>query len=224
MEMKTKRRYCHYMQKIINLSAHPICIRESNGDFLICNHAFAETFLMNLKLTEWLSNLDFETSHKLCDLEIEAYSLELGLVIEENIIINGISWDFFITKLNVGNVAISIWQFTRIYRKIVLAKRFSSRIMETLTTIKAVVSDLNESQRNNLALYYLGASHSLISKILNISIGTSKNRIRNIQNKIPIDDKEEIFIIIHISGLSILFVKQITNLINKNVNNLLRKK
>ncbi|MEC5319391.1 hypothetical protein VSX61_10635 [Brenneria populi subsp. brevivirga] len=225
MNKKTenKNNYYRSIQEVINLSVHPICIRGNNGIFLICNRSFSESFLDDLKLTEWLSNLDFETSHKLCDLEIEVYSLEVGIIIEENIIINGHTWDFIITKLTIENMVITVWEFSRIYRKIGSGKKFRPQIMEAINILKTTISNLNESQRNNLALYCLGASHNLISKILNISVGTSKNRIRDIQNKLPINNKEDIFIIIHISGISFILLKYIAQLITNNVNRLLKK-
>ncbi|HIB5996381.1 TPA: hypothetical protein ACWXCU_004646 [Klebsiella pneumoniae] len=219
----SKNIYYHYIQEVINLSTQPICIRENSGEFLICNKSFSEFFLRELKLTEWLSSVDFEISHKLCELEIEAYSLDIGVVIEENIVVNGKMWDFIVTKLIIENNTITVWKFSRIYRKIGMANRFSSNILNAITSFKEIVAKLNESQRNTLALYYLGASHNFISKILNISVGTSKNRILHIQNNIPIDNKDEIFIIIHVSGMSLVFIKHVIRLLSTNVNRLLKK-
>lgn len=145
------------------------------------------------------------------------------MVIEENIVVNGKMWDFIVTKLIIENNTITVWKFSRIYRKIGMANRFSSNILNAITSFKEIVAELNESQRNTLALYYLGASHNFISKILNISVGTSKNRILHIQNNIPIDNKDEIFIIIHVSGMSLVFIKHVIRLLSTNVNRLLKK-
>jgi hypothetical protein len=45
------------------------------------------------------------------------------VVIEENIVVNGKVWDFIVTKLIIENNTITVWMFSRIYRKMGMAKQ-----------------------------------------------------------------------------------------------------
>ena len=219
----TQKKCYNYLQQFINLSVDPICLRENSGEFLICNHSFTEKLLGNLQLTEWLSTLDFETSYKLSALELEAHTLEFGIVMEENINLRGTQWDFIITKLIIDGIVMTIWQFSRIYRKVVLNNKFEPGLTAAIDRLKQLVQELKESQLNNLTLYCLGASHNLIARILNISTGTSKNRIKSIQDRLLIENKEELFILFHVSGISVVLYKRTLQTLVKNVNRLLNK-
>lgn len=219
----TQKNCYNYLQQFINLSVDPICLRENSGEFLICNHSFTEKLLGNFKLTEWLSTLDFETSYKLSALELEAHALEFGIVMEENINLRGAQWDFIITKLIIDGIVMTIWQFSKIYRKVVLHNKFEPQLAAAIDRLKQLVQELKESQRNNLTLYCLGASHNLIARLLNISIGTSKNRIKSIQDRLLIENKEELFILFHVSGISVLLYKRTLQTLVNNVNKLLNK-
>lgn len=212
-----------FLQQFINLSVDPICLRENSGEFLFCNHSFTEKLLGNLQLTEWLSTLDFETSYKLSALELEAYALECGMVMEENISLRGKQWDFIITKLMIDGIVMTLWQFSRIYRKVVLKHKFEPALTAAIDRLQRLVHELKESHKSNLTLYCLGASHGLIARILNISTGTSKNRIKHIQDRLLIGSKEELFILFHVSGISALLYTRMLQTIASNVNKLLNK-
>lgn len=220
---ESKSIYYHYLQQVINLSADPICLRADSGQFLICNHSLTEKLLGNLKLTEWLPTLDFETSYKLSALELELQTLDFGIIIEENINLRGHRWDFIISKLVVEGIVLTLWQFSTIYRKVVLKNTFSPGISAAIDRLEKLVPELKDSHKSNLTLYCLGASHGLIARILNISIGTSKNRIKRIQEKLMIEQKEELFVLFHISGLSVLLYKRTLQILVSNVSKLLNK-
>lgn len=215
--------YYHYLQKIINLSADPICLRENSGQFLICNHSFTEKLLGNLQLTEWLPTLDFETSYKLSALELEVQALDFGIIIEENISVKGHRWDFIISKLVIEGIALTLWQFSNIYRKVIFKNKFSPGISAAIDRLEKLLPELKDSHKSNLTLYCLGASHGLIARILNISEGTSKNRIKSIQERLMIEKKEELFVLFHISGLSVLLYKRTLQILVSNVTRLLNK-
>ena len=117
----------------------------------------------------------------------------------------------------------TIWQFSKIYRKVVLHNKFEPQLAAAIDRLKQLVQELKESQRNNLTLYCLGASHNLIARLLNISIGTSKNRIKSIQDRLLIENKEELFILFHVSGISVLLYKRTLQTLVNNVNKLLNK-
>ncbi|ELA1619183.1 TPA: hypothetical protein OMI73_005178 [Klebsiella pneumoniae] len=215
--------YVHHLQQTIEFSDNPVCIRANNKDFILCNQAFSDKFLIGTELTEWLSSVDFELSYKLSALDLEACIIKSGVIVEESIMISGRVWDFIITKLIIDGIIITIWQFSRIYRVTISTEKIPSDIARTIKYFKEIYSGLKESQKKNLVLYCSGASHRLISSILSISPGTSKNRIKNIQTLLSIDKKEELFIIFHISGLSLLCIRDTIQLATKEVKNLLKK-
>ncbi|HBY5157897.1 TPA: conjugal transfer protein TraJ, partial [Klebsiella pneumoniae] len=78
-------------------------------------------------------------------------------------------------------------------------------------------------QIETLALYSFGASHNQISEVLNIAVGTSKNRVNRILAALPIRTREEVFYFLFASRMAFSFCKVVTELIGSRVNKLLTK-
>ncbi|MDR4658451.1 hypothetical protein PAG51_25810 [Klebsiella pneumoniae] len=82
---------------------------------------------------------------------------------------------------------------------------------------------LTDVQIETLALYSFGASHNQISEVLNIAVGTSKNRVNRILAALPIRTREEVFYFLFASRMAFSFCKVVTELIGSRVNKLLTK-
>ncbi|HAT3652236.1 TPA: conjugal transfer protein TraJ [Raoultella ornithinolytica] len=145
------------------------------------------------------------------------------MFIEENLSINGKSWDFIIEKMTFENVEFSLWKFCHLQRGGFLLSPVRSNFVKKVNAFKNAIGLLNEVQLETLSLYSFGASHHHISEILNIAEGTSKNRINRIYARLPIRSKEDVFYLIYASGMAYSFFKISNEVISKRVNKLLNK-
>lgn len=68
-----------------------------------------------------------------------------------------------------------------------------SGFIKKLNEFKNALGFLTDVQIETLALYSFGASHNQISEVLNIAVGTSKNRVNRILAALPIRTREEVF-------------------------------
>lgn len=212
------------LQSTVDLSSHPACIRLRDGSFSHCNHSFSTTFLPNIEVNTWFKNIEIASSLRLSALDAEIYSVGQQVFIEENLSINGESWDFIIERMTFGNVEFSLWKFCHFQRGGFLLSPVRSNFVKKINAFKNAIGLLSEVQLETLALYSFGASHHHISEILNIAEGTSKNRINRIYARLPIQSKEDVFYLIYASGMAYSFFKVTNEIISRRVNKLLNKR
>ena len=98
-----------------------------------------------------------------------------------------------------------------------IAEKYETIIKQNITTTR--LRDFYDIYM----IFKLKSDKINIDNLKRAILETSKNRILHIQNNIPIDNKDEIFIIIHVSGMSLVFIKHVIRLLSTNVNRLLKK-
>lgn len=125
------------------------------------------------------------------------------MLIEENLPINGNRWDFIIERMSFDGTEFTLWKFCHLQRGgFTVSCSFWFYKNSTNLRMHSVLTDV---QIETLALYSFGASHNQISEVLNIAVGTSKNRVNRILAALPIRTREEVFIFIRQwNGLFIL--------------------
>ncbi|MEX0468004.1 conjugal transfer protein TraJ [Klebsiella pneumoniae] len=171
------------MQLTVNLSSHPACIRLRDGSFSHFNHSFATTFLHNINVNIWFNRLEISSSLRLSALDAEVYSGDRKMLIEENLPINGNRWDFIIERMSFDGTEFTLWKFCHLQRGGFLLSPVRSGFIKKLNEFKNALGFLTDVQIETLALYSFGASHNQISEVLNIAVGTSKNRVKEGANK-----------------------------------------
>lgn len=211
------------MQLTVNLSSHPACIRLRDGSFSHFNHSFATTFLHNINVNIWFNRLEISSSLRLSALDAEVYSGDRKMLVEENLPINGNRWDFIIERMSFDGTEFTLWKFCHLQRGFFLLSPVRSGFIKKLNEFKNALGFLTDVQIETLALYSFGASHNQISEVLNIAIGTSKNRVNRILAALPIRTREEVFYFLFASGMAFSFCKVVTELIGSRVNKLLNK-
>ena len=117
----------------------------------------------------------------------------------------------------------SFSHFNHLQRGGFLLSPVRSGFIKKLNEFKNALGFLTDVQIETLALYSFGASHNQISEVLNIAIGTSKNRVNRILAALPIRTREEVFYFLFASGMAFSFCKVVTELIGGRVNKLLNK-
>lgn len=80
-----------------------------------------------------------------------------------------------------------------IFNEAVFTVSCSFWFYKKLNEFKNALGFLTDVQIETLALYSFGASHNQISEVLNIAVGTSKNRVNRILAALPIRTREEVF-------------------------------
>ncbi|MET5081244.1 conjugal transfer protein TraJ [Klebsiella pneumoniae] len=203
--------------------SHPACIRLRDGSFSHFNHSFATTFLHNINVNIWFNRLEISSSLRLSALDAEVYSGDRKMLIEENLPINGNRWDFIIERMSFDGTEFTLWKFCHLQRGGFLLSPVRSGFIKKLNEFKNALGFLTDVQIETLALYSFGASHNQISEVLNIAVGTSKNRVNRILAALPIRTREEVFYFLFASGMAFSFCKVVTELIGSRVNKLLTK-
>ncbi|RSV97772.1 conjugal transfer protein TraJ [Klebsiella aerogenes] len=145
------------------------------------------------------------------------------MLIEENVTINGKRWDFIVEKMSFKGNKFTLWKFCHIQRGGFLLSPARNNLISKINAFKNAVIILSDVQLETLSLYAFGASHTIISDVLNISAGTSKNRINRIYSTLPVKTKDEVFYLLYASGLAMSFFRVVGELMSKRVNRLLNK-
>nr|MCI7860793.1 conjugal transfer protein TraJ [Klebsiella pneumoniae] len=135
------------------------------------------------------------------------------MLVEENLPINGNRWDFIIERMSFDGTEFTLWKFCHLQRGGFLLSPVRSGFIKKLNEFKNALGFLTDVQIETLALYSFGASHNQISEVLNIAIGTSKNRVNRILAALPIRTREEVFYFLFASGMAFSFCKVVTELI-----------
>lgn len=211
------------LKSSINHSNHPACIRLRNGTIPVCNLQFTSEFLNSTPLESWLDSIDISTSLILTSLDAEVYSSENQILMEENLSILGQRWDFIVERMDVGDNEFTVWKFCHLRRGTSFSSDSSALFGGKINTFKNSLMALSDIQLETLALYSFGASHQVIADVLNVSVGTSKNRINKITSILSAQSRDEMFYLIHASGIAFSLFRMLRDIVNKRVNRLLIK-
>ncbi|ENZ2930162.1 conjugal transfer transcriptional regulator TraJ [Salmonella enterica] len=198
-------RQINLLENLITVIQHfpnPACIRNVSGKFLFCNALFRELFLKETYSAEkWLlSQPDF--SELISITEMEVYRNEhthLNLV--EDIFIQNRFWTISVQFFYSKPDGIVVWEFfdaTHVRHTNNYKPRFSGdydikKLIETIRDISSVSSFRNDV----FYLYSSGLSHSSISKILNISIATSKKHASFVCSHFSVCNRDELIILLY---------------------------
>lgn len=211
------------LQITVNLSGHPACVRLPDGSFSNYNLSFATTFLCNVNVKAWFESIETFSSLRISALDTEIYVTEQKIFIEENVTINGEKWDFIVEKMSFKGNEFTLWKFCHLQRGGFLLSPARNNLISKVNAFKNAVLVLSDVQLETLSLYSFGASHQIISEVLNISVGTSKNRINRIYSNLPVKTKDEVFYLLYASGLAMSFFRSVGELMSRRVNRLLNK-
>ncbi|MGE0968593.1 sigma factor-like helix-turn-helix DNA-binding protein (plasmid) [Klebsiella sp. WOUb02] len=211
------------LQGLVRFSDQPTCLRLRCGNFLCRNSSFDHAFLKSVDFNHWFESIEINTSLRLSALEAEIYADNKFVFVEENLSINGFRWDVIIEKIFYMNTEATVWKFCHIRRGAFLMSPRNTQFINQINDFKMAISLLNDVQHETFALYILGASHQCISQVLNISVGTSKNRINRILALLPEQIRDDVFILAFASGVVVSLFRTANELLCRNVTKMLNK-
>ncbi|ELC8790415.1 conjugal transfer transcriptional regulator TraJ [Salmonella enterica] len=198
---------------------NPACIRDISGKFLFCNDLFRKFFLNKTHSAEnWLlSQTDF------CELisvtEMEAYRNEhTHLNLLEDVFIQNRFWTISVQLFENNLDGFVVWEFfdaTHVH----YTNNFKTRFPVDYDIIRCIeeikdTSSIASSRTDVFYLYGSGLSHSVISKILNISIATSKNHASVIRSHFSVGNRDELILLLYKKKFIHNLVAKVMGIIN----------
>ena len=211
------------LQLSVNLSSHPACVRLRDGTFTHFNASFASTFLCSVKFADWLNSIDIASALRLSALDVEIYSNEEIVLLEENITLNSQRWDFIIEKMAFMDNEFTLWKFCHVQRGPFFMPLYPSKTLSKVNDFKKAIRMFGEVKFETFALYCLGASHQVISEVLSIQESTSKRRVNRIYADLPVKSRDEVYYLIFASGVASQLFKVASEILSRRVTRLLNK-
>ncbi|EIV2296600.1 TPA: conjugal transfer protein TraJ [Klebsiella pneumoniae] len=205
---------------IMNYS-FPVCIHDQSGDFPAFNAAFLHEFGGGLKSErKWEEFIGTETFLDMRELELMTQIQQSNFHIERCIYINGKQFDFMIEEFIINGCVCFLWKFgqaTSSNKKI----RRSLPLHADIISFMRAVRSLDKHEYDFLGFYAGGASHKIIGQFLGRENGSSRNKSSQILKKLNIGNRDDAFIVIHLSDLMEPIMKNVRDIIARNVNKLL---
>lgn len=206
------------LRHFIDLFPYPSCIRDSFGNFVLFNDWFAQIFLPNqTKPADWLSSLSTNLSLDILSVEINSFSDPNCLNTIECIPLGNFHWDLnFHLLINESN-PLCLWTF--FYHK---SSLWNDRNQLTTNYHYELIKDFKinstELQWKIYILHVFGISHDVISRILSLHIGTSRNIVSYIHKYFRVSTKNELIVIMYESGLAVSILNEVEGIINSYKN------
>ncbi|MGF7770849.1 hypothetical protein AAGP72_25270, partial [Klebsiella pneumoniae] len=94
-------------------------------------------------------------------------------------------------------------------------------LVRTFLSFMRAVRSLDKHEYDFLGFYAGGASHKIIGQFLGRENGSSRNKSSQILKKLNIGNRDDAFIVIHLSDLMEPIMKNVRDIIARNVNKLL---
>ncbi|HGS6878375.1 TPA: hypothetical protein ACMEVV_005565 [Klebsiella quasipneumoniae subsp. quasipneumoniae] len=190
-------------ETIVGLYPCPVFLRGADGEVVFFNEILETTFLSKSDVAYWFSEIDFSDTFMTSVVNMTYINSEVDYAMGTGVTIDSKLWDVVVIKFFLKDEPVFLWVFLQNKNNMRTVESCSPRVIERMNALYKVVNELTYSQLITFSLFYTGASHKLISKVLNISLSTSKSRINKIQDKLHGVSRDEIFVLINASGFSV---------------------
>lgn len=208
------------VENAVNLYPFPVCAHDQYGNFFAFNPAFLNEFGEEMKSdSTWIECIGFDALMVLRQRELQIHIERLSHHIEKSVYTNLKNYDILLEKLASQFGDCFLWKFGTSD----LHARCFKRPLPLHKDIEDFVRNvrlLDRNEYNFLSLYARGASHKLISNLLGSEYGSSRNKSSSVLKKLNISNRDDAFIVSHISELMESLSDNARKLILKNVNKL----
>lgn len=211
----------HCLKELIDFSLYPICVRDTNGLFVLTNISFEQEMLYgNRNADGWFSGLPIDISLLLSESELISYSQNCPFLTPLSLVMNGSIWDVCFQVLSFKKNNYSVWHFYHpsINNKLSIGKLPSKYQKISVYDYR---NDNTLLHWNVLNLYLSGFSHESISRILSISVGSSKNYITDAHRFFKTKSRDDIIIFMYVSGFYLNVSRDVKRILTSNVSKLL---
>ncbi|HED3986134.1 TPA: conjugal transfer protein TraJ [Klebsiella pneumoniae] len=208
------------LQMLIMSYSFPACIHTHDGFFPAFNPAFLTEF-GNGPISDkyWEAHFGVDDFLHLREIELILRGEDADFHIEKCVYMNDKQFDFTLEKIQQSGEVYYLWKFGRSLNtneKIIKDLPMHNDILHFMKNVK----ELSRTEFDFLGLYSGGASHNLISQIMGCKYASSRNAVSEILKKLKISNRDDAFLIVHLSELAAPIMKGVKNIIIKNVNNL----
>lgn len=206
------------IKKTIKMSSHPICVRNDAGFFEFYNSVFARCLLYPFSTAElWLSELPFNLRKQISEMELSILNNEKSICIIKNIVVDNVDYDIFIQLFKEQSSKYLMWQFVR-SDKVKFKNEEGLFIFKGRERIiKVFREEKSELHWKVLILHSFGYSHSVISTMLGIKKGTSRNIIMSIHAYFNVSCRDDLVTLLISSGCSVSAIREVENIVHDSL-------
>lgn len=208
------------VEHFVNNYSFPVCAHDYNGNFFAFNKEFLKLFGGKFESeSKWIENIGFDSFIELRQAELQMQTLSVAYHLEKSCHINNKKFDVLFERFSLQEKDCFLWKFGGcIYKNKYLKRQLPLHKDIDDFVIKTKLLDSNEY--NFLSLYVSGASHKLISQLLGQEYGSSRNKSSCILQKLNISNRDDAFIVAHLSEYIEPLVNNARKLILRYVNRL----
>lgn len=186
---------------IYSQSETPICIRDSNGNFVYSNAMFSECVKGTEYTSEfWFSKLDGDMQYILLARELETLANPLTASVIKVVIDGSYHWHVLFQVSRINGTDFIIWSFLNnviVYKETMTASGI--RLPSVLNVVHPALS-LESQDYEAFCLFFSGLSHKCISKYLGITPATSRNRIARAYERIGLSDRDSMILYLNVNS------------------------
>lgn len=208
------------LEMLILSYSFPACIHTHDGLFPAFNPAFLNEFGEVFPSDKyWEQYVGVDEFLHLREIELILSNENADFHTEKCIYINNKQFDFALEKINLSDQVYFIWKFgssLNSNQRIIKDLPFHDDISRFMCNVK----ELSRVEFDFLGLYSGGASHKLMAQLMGYTYSSSRNVVSEVIEKLHISNKDDAFIIVHLSELAVPIMKRVKNIIIENVNKL----
>ncbi len=204
------------LKKSLNHFPYPACIRNFSGYFESCNSFFHEVFLCDKQSPEeWFMLQSVDLIEMLSKTEIDVFLQKKSQFIIDGVFINNEFWTISIHLFSNEDENYAIWTFFKSVNIRYIADIRDVHFGELNSLLNKLESKCRPEKWNAFNLYASGLSHTSISRMLKIPLGSSKNYASQICNFLESDDRDKLIISLYHSGLYYKIYNNVKQIIKK---------
>ncbi|EBR8158325.1 conjugal transfer protein TraJ [Salmonella enterica subsp. enterica serovar Newport] len=219
---RIQREHCRqtkFLNGLKNLVSHfpyPACIRNASCHFEFCNVFFNNKFLMgNTHAEQWFLQQSTDFLEVVSRTEMETFLYRDSHFVIEDAFIKDEFWNICFHLYSCYSEDYVVWSFVKSLkiRSVTTVEPYTSADMYN------IMNELRDRSKpvkwNAFNLYAGGLSHSCISGMLNISPGSSKNYASQVCELFSKNDRDELILSLHQSGVFYKVYNNVFQLIKK---------
>lgn len=210
-QLNTERQIYLDQQFFVDVFPIPVCIRNTNGDFVSYNTKFSQEFIRTIDIKDWFYSLPVQVATSFLKEELDAMSLPSSMNKIQNVTIGDKLWLVQFVPLIYGEAVNVLWIF--FCETSNLDVNFNRKLLSNITNnrILEFKSKSTETQWKVFILYSFGFCHESIASLLSITNGSSRNAILEAYKFFGIRSKQHLLIFFHTSGMHGLLLNELSD-------------
>ncbi|EKK5468607.1 conjugal transfer protein TrbJ [Escherichia coli] len=208
-QINTERQIYLDQQLFVDVFPIPVCIRNTNGDFVSYNTKFSQEFIRTIDIKDWFYSLPVQVATSFLREELDAMSLPSSMNKIQNVTIGDKIWLVQFIPLTYGEVVHVLWLF--FCETSNLDVDFNRKSLSNISNNRILEfrNKSTEMQWKVFILYSFGFCHESIASLLSITNGSSRNAISKAYRFFGIRSKKHLLTFFHTSGMHGLLLNEL---------------